>query len=119
VNGEVAVAVNDNSAGNDKVIVSAEIETVADLVGKTVALEEGVVGDFLLTLALEEAGQSRDDVNIENLETGCCRCCLCRRTGRWLCRLGTLLGNRVRRAKAAKNSPVLPTSPGRSPTCSW
>nr|WP_239112623.1 ABC transporter substrate-binding protein [Halomicronema sp. CCY15110] len=70
VNGEVAVAVNDNSAGNDKVIVSAEIETVADLVGASVALEEGVVGDFLLTLALEEAGQSRDDVNIENLETG-------------------------------------------------
>ena len=70
VNGEVAVAVNDNSAGNDKVIVAPEIETVADLVGKSVALEEGVVGDFLLTLALEEAGQSRDDVNIENLETG-------------------------------------------------
>ena len=70
VNGEVAVVVNDNSAGNDKVIVAAEIETVADLVGASVALEEGVVGDFLLTLALEEAGQSRADVNIENLETG-------------------------------------------------
>ena len=70
VNGEVAVVVNDNSAGNDKVIVAAEIETVADLVGASVALEEGVVGDFLLTLALEAAGQSRADVNIENLETG-------------------------------------------------
>lgn len=70
VNGEVAVVVNDNSAGNDKVIVAPEIDTVADLVGKTVTLEEGVVGDFLLTLALEEAGQSRKDVTIKNLETG-------------------------------------------------
>ena len=70
VNGEVAVVVNDNSAGNDKVIVAPEINTVEDLVGKSVALEEGVVGDFLLTLALEDAGLSREDVTIENLETG-------------------------------------------------
>lgn len=70
VNGEVAVVVNDNSAGNDKVIVAEDIETIDDLVGKTIALEEGVVGDFLLTLALEEAGKSRKDVTIKNLETG-------------------------------------------------
>ncbi|MEM9002749.1 MAG: ABC transporter substrate-binding protein [Cyanobacteria bacterium P01_F01_bin.86] len=70
VNGEVAVLVNDNSAGNDKIIVAEEIETIDDLVGKTVVLEEGVVGDFLLTLALEEAGKSRKDVTVKNLETG-------------------------------------------------
>lgn len=70
VNGEVAVLVNDNSAGNDKVIVAEEIETIEDMAGKAVALEEGVVGDFLLSLALEEAGMSRDDVEIKNLETG-------------------------------------------------
>lgn len=70
VNGEVAVVVNDNSAGNDKVIVAAEINTVQDLAGKTVALEEGVVGDFLLNLALEDAGMARSDVTIRNLETG-------------------------------------------------
>ncbi|HEY9889906.1 MAG TPA: ABC transporter substrate-binding protein, partial [Candidatus Obscuribacterales bacterium] len=70
VNGEVAVVVNDNSAGNDKVIVGPGIDTVDDLVGKTVALEEGVVGDFLLTLALEAAGKTRQDVTIKNLETG-------------------------------------------------
>ncbi|MEM6840307.1 MAG: ABC transporter substrate-binding protein [Cyanobacteria bacterium P01_C01_bin.120] len=70
VNGEVAVVVNDNSAGNDKVIVAPEIETVDDLAGKSVTLEEGVVGDFLLTLALEDAGLSREDVTIQNLETG-------------------------------------------------
>jgi NitT/TauT family transport system substrate-binding protein len=56
VNGMVAVLVNDNSAGNDKIIGAEGIDTVADLAGKTVALEEGVVGDFLLSLALEDAG---------------------------------------------------------------
>jgi len=70
VNGMVAVLVNDNSAGNDKIIVTEEINSVADLKGKKVAIEEGVVDDFLLALALEEAGMSRDDVEIVPLETG-------------------------------------------------
>ena len=70
VNGEVGVLVNDNSAGNDKIIVAEGIDTIEDLEGKTVAVEEGVVDDFLLSLALEEAGMSRDDVQIKNLETG-------------------------------------------------
>ncbi|MDY6940000.1 MAG: ABC transporter substrate-binding protein [Cyanobacteriota bacterium] len=70
VNGEVGVLVNDNSAGNDKIIVAEDIDTIEDLEGRTVAIEEGVVDDFLLSLALEEAGMSRDDVEIKNLETG-------------------------------------------------
>ncbi|MEL7067470.1 MAG: ABC transporter substrate-binding protein [Cyanobacteria bacterium J06581_3] len=70
VNGEVAVLVNDNSAGNDKIIVTEDINSVADLKGKQVAIEEGVVDDFLLSLALEDAGLSRDDVEILPLETG-------------------------------------------------
>jgi NitT/TauT family transport system substrate-binding protein len=70
VNGEVAVLVNDNSAGNDKIIVSEEINTIADLKGKKVAVEEGVVDDFLLALALEDAGMSRDDVEIVGMDTG-------------------------------------------------
>lgn len=70
VNGEVAVLVNDNSAGNDKIIVTEEINSVPDLVGKKVAVEEGVVDDFLLSLALEEEGLSRSDVEIVPLETG-------------------------------------------------
>ncbi len=70
VNGEVAVLVNDNSAGNDKIIVTQDINTIQDLKGKKVAIEEGVVDDFLLTLALEENGMSRDDVEILPLETG-------------------------------------------------
>lgn len=70
VNGMVAVLVNDNSAGNDKIIVADGVNGMADLKGKSIALEEGVVGDFLLTLALEDAGLSREDVEIKNLETG-------------------------------------------------
>ncbi len=70
VNGQVVVLVNDNSAGNDKIIVTAEIDTLEDLVGKQVAVEEGVVDDFLLTLGLEDAGFSREDVEIVPLETG-------------------------------------------------
>ena len=69
-NGEVAVLVNDNSAGNDKIIVTKDINTVEDLKGKQVAVEEGVVDDFLLTLALEDKGLSREDVKIVPLETG-------------------------------------------------
>ncbi|MEL7144213.1 MAG: ABC transporter substrate-binding protein [Cyanobacteria bacterium J06573_11] len=69
-NGEVAVLVNDNSAGNDKIIVTEDINSVEDLKGKKVAIEEGVVDDFLLSLALDEAGMSRDDVEILPLETG-------------------------------------------------
>ena len=70
VNGQVAVLVNDNSSGNDKVIVTEEIKTIQDLKGKKVAAEEGVVGDFLLSLALEKEGMSRKDVQIVPMETG-------------------------------------------------
>ncbi|MCB0138847.1 MAG: ABC transporter substrate-binding protein [Caldilineaceae bacterium] len=70
VNGEVAVLVTDNSAGDDKIIVTADIQSVNDLVGKKIGLEEGVVEDFLLTLALLEAGLRRSDVEIANMETG-------------------------------------------------
>lgn len=70
VNGEVAILVNDNSAGNDKIIVAEDINTIEDLRGKQVAVEEGVVDDFLLTLALESKGMARSDVEIVPLETG-------------------------------------------------
>ena len=67
--GEVVVLVNDNSAGNDQIIADASIASVADLKGKTVAVEEGVVDDFLLSLALRDAGLSRKDVIIKGMPT--------------------------------------------------
>lgn len=69
-NGQVVVLVNDNSAGNDKIIAAEGINDIKDLKGKKVAVEEGVVDDFLLSLALQEAGMSRKDVQIVPLETG-------------------------------------------------
>ena len=67
--GEVVVLVNDNSAGNDQIIADASITSVADLKGKTVAVEEGIVDDYLLSLALQDVGLSRDDVVIKGLPT--------------------------------------------------
>ena len=67
--GEVVVLVNDNSAGNDQIIADKVIETITDLKGKTVAVEEGVVDDFLLSLALRDVGLSRDDVIIKGMPT--------------------------------------------------
>lgn len=69
-NGQVVVLVNDNSAGNDKIIAAEGINDIKDLKGKKVAVEEGVVDDFLLSLALQDAGLSRKDVTIVPLETG-------------------------------------------------
>lgn len=69
INGEVAVLVNDNSAGNDKLIATAEIQRVEDLQGAKVAVEAGIVDDFLLALILEDHGMSRRDVQIVDRDT--------------------------------------------------
>ncbi|WP_322797242.1 ABC transporter substrate-binding protein [Tepidiforma sp.] len=67
---QVIVLVNDNSTGNDAIIVAEGINSVADLKGRRIALEVGVVDHYLLLLGLAEAGLSADDVGIVNLETG-------------------------------------------------
>ena len=64
------VLVNDNSTGNDQIIVTADITSIEDLVGKEIGIEVGVVDHFLLALGLEDAGLSLDDVNVVSLETG-------------------------------------------------
>jgi NitT/TauT family transport system substrate-binding protein len=64
------VLTNDNSTGNDQIIVDASIGSIQDLVGKEIGVEAGVVDHFLLALGLEEQGLSLDDVTIVNLETG-------------------------------------------------
>lgn len=67
---QVIVLVNDNSTGNDKVIVREGINSVADLKGKKVAAEEGTVDHFLLLLGLRKAGLTRKDIQFVPLETG-------------------------------------------------
>jgi NitT/TauT family transport system substrate-binding protein len=67
---QVVVLVNDNSTGNDKVIVRDGIKSVADLKGKKVAAEEGTVDHFLLLLGLQKAGLKPSDIEFVPLETG-------------------------------------------------
>ncbi|WP_448573448.1 ABC transporter substrate-binding protein [Trichothermofontia sp.] len=67
---QVVVLVNDNSTGNDKIIVAETINTIADLKGKKVAAEEGTVDHFLLLLGLKQAGLTAQDIEFVPLETG-------------------------------------------------
>lgn len=65
-----AILVNDNSAGNDAVMVNPKIKSFADLKGKKIALEEFSVSHFLLTLALAKNGMGLKDVQVVNLSAG-------------------------------------------------
>jgi NitT/TauT family transport system substrate-binding protein len=67
---QVIVLVNDNSTGNDAIIVSEGINAIADLKGKRIGVEVGVVDHYLLVLGLAKAGLSASDVQLVNLETG-------------------------------------------------
>ncbi len=67
---QVVVLVNDNSTGNDKIIVREGINSVADLKGKKVAAEEGTVDHFLLLLGMQKEGLSPQDIQFVPLETG-------------------------------------------------
>lgn len=67
---QVIVLVNDNSTGNDKIIVREGINTIADLKGKKVAVEEGTVDHFLLLLGMKKAGLTSNDIILQPLETG-------------------------------------------------
>jgi NitT/TauT family transport system substrate-binding protein len=58
------VLTNDNSTGNDQIIAAEGINSVADLRGKKVAVEEGTVDHYLLLLALEEANLTEQDIQL-------------------------------------------------------
>lgn len=66
---QTIVLVNDNSTGNDQIIARPGIDTVADLKGRTVAVEQGTVDHYLLLLALKKAGLSEGDVTVKPLLT--------------------------------------------------
>ena len=66
---ESIVLVNDNSTGNDQIIARAGITGVADLRGRTVAVEQGTVDHYLLLLALRKAGLSEQDITLSPLTT--------------------------------------------------
>ncbi|MFK5584105.1 ABC transporter substrate-binding protein [Serinicoccus sp. LYQ131] len=52
----------------DRVVAQPGITSVEDLRGKTVAFPEGTSGDMILTLALEEAGMTKDDIEAVPME---------------------------------------------------
>jgi NitT/TauT family transport system substrate-binding protein len=64
------IMVNDNSAGNDALLVSPKIKSFAELKGKKIALEEFSVSHFLLTMALAKNKMSLKDVQVVNMSAG-------------------------------------------------
>lgn len=64
------ILVNDNSAGNDALLVSPKIKSFAELKGKQVALEQYSVSHFVLANALAKNGLKPADVKIVNLAAG-------------------------------------------------
>src|SRR3984885_16124224 len=65
-----AVLINDNSFGNDALMVSPRIHSFADLKGKKVALEQFSVSHFVLYTALSRHGLSPRDVTVVHLAGG-------------------------------------------------
>jgi NitT/TauT family transport system substrate-binding protein len=63
------VVVNDNSTGNDQIICDDSITSIADLKGKTVAAEAGVVDHFLLLQGLAKEGLTEADIDFKGVKT--------------------------------------------------
>lgn len=63
------ILVNDNSAGNDALVVREGIDNVSSLRGKKVAVELGAVDHFFLLYVLESHGMSEKDINLINMST--------------------------------------------------
>lgn len=64
------ILVNDNSAGNDALMVGPKIKSFADLKGKSIALEQFSVSHFVLVTALAKNAMNINDVKIINLTAG-------------------------------------------------
>lgn len=65
----VGIILNDYSNGNDMVVAAPGIDSIADLKGKTIGVEEGFVAHLLLLTGLESAGVSADEVTLINTPT--------------------------------------------------
>jgi NitT/TauT family transport system substrate-binding protein len=65
----VAIVINDYSNGNDMIVAKAGIKSVADLKGKKIGVEVGLVDHLLLLKALESAKMTEKDVKIVPMKT--------------------------------------------------
>jgi NitT/TauT family transport system substrate-binding protein len=63
----VCVLALDESRGGDGVLATKDIQTVADLRGKSVAVLPGSIGHFYLIVLLKEAGLSEADIEVVDL----------------------------------------------------
>ena len=68
--GLVQVLATDESAGGDGIVAKQEIASIADLAGKSVAVQSASTSQFLLANALDEAGLSLDDLNLLDMSSG-------------------------------------------------
>jgi NitT/TauT family transport system substrate-binding protein len=66
---EKIVVVGDNSTGNDAVICDASVASIADLKGRTIAAETGVVDHFLLLQGLATVGLGEKDISFQGVKT--------------------------------------------------
>lgn len=65
----VGIIINDFSNGNDMIVAAPGIESVKDLKGKKVGLEEGFVSHLLLLTGLEKSGVKAEEVTLVNTPT--------------------------------------------------
>lgn len=65
----VGILINDYSNGNDMIVAAPGIESMKDLKGKKVGIEEGFVEHLLLLTGLEKNGLKPEDVTIVNTPT--------------------------------------------------
>lgn len=65
----VMIMATDYSAGNDVIIAKEGINSIADLKGKSIATEKGLVDHLLLSTALDDAKISLSDVKLVNSMT--------------------------------------------------
>lgn len=65
----VGILINDYSNGNDMLIAKAGIDSVAELKGGKIALEEGFVPHLLVLKGLEASGLTESDIEIVNTPT--------------------------------------------------
>ena len=65
----VMVMLTDYSNGNDVIVGKANIKSIADLKGKKVSVEQGLVEHLLLLNGLQKAGMKESDVTIVSAKT--------------------------------------------------
>jgi NitT/TauT family transport system substrate-binding protein len=66
----VQVLAVDESSGGDGIVAKNEIESIADLAGKRVAVQSASTSQFLLANALSEAGLTLDDLTLLDMSSG-------------------------------------------------